>query len=159
MGESPAGRPLPPPSAAALAGEWCMPSSLDHIAPVRHWVGQHAQQAGVDARVVREIQVALSEALSNVILHAYEGLDGAIRVGVAVEQGRLVIRIQDWGAPFPQEAWNAPAPSEPRTGGYGLMLMRLYTDEIACTRAGDESNLMVLARALDSQPRRPPASD
>ena len=145
------------------AGAWqpeerWFPASLDEIAAVRHWVGSCAERAGFDCHVVHELRVAVSEALTNVVRHAYGMREGPVRVGVSIENRRLVILIQDWGVPFAPEAWQPPDLSEPRAGGYGVMLMRLYVDEIICSHQPGESNLMLLTRALDSPPRsRPPA--
>lgn len=136
-----------------------LPACLDEIAPVRRWVGQCAEGAGFDPRVVRELQVAVSEALSNVVRHAYGTREGPIRVGVSVEARVFSIHVQDWGVPFSPDTWQPPDLSEPRAGGYGVLLMHLYADEITCHRLQDGSNLMLLVRTLGSPPRSLPSAD
>lgn len=149
----------PPPSSAPKVGPgWqqrTIAARLEEIGTIRHWVGAYASALGFEPRVIHEIQVAVSEALSNVILHAYATNDGPIVIELSRFEERLAIRVQDWGAPFVPGAWRPPDLSHPQAGGYGVMLMQRYTDELCHRRGVGGSNLVMMTRRIGSPARTP----
>lgn len=70
----------------------CDPAS---VAIARNAVGRLAQRLGV---TVDDVKIAVSEAVGNVVLHAYRGgKAGMIGVFARHERGRLVITVTDDG--------------------------------------------------------------
>ena len=81
------------------------------------------------------VQLAVHEACTNIIDHAYKGReDGRIQVVVALQlvsnPFRIVIELHDTGVPFDPSLVPAPNLDEPHEHGYGLYLMRELMDEI-----------------------------
>ncbi len=82
-----------------------------------------------------EIELAVTEAVSNVIRHAYKG-DRSQQVIVEVSTGEddLVVEVIDQGPPPDGLPDNEPDLENPGSGGYGLYLMRTVMDEVEWTR-------------------------
>ena len=121
-------------------------SELPRIRDARRWATEHAASAGLSEDEVWAVELALGEALANVIRHGYGGREGLeIRLTLAIDAERLVLEIRDYAAPFAREA----APSEPldtlRTGGYGLQLIDEVMDEVIYT-AADSGGLIRMVK-------------
>ena len=97
---------------------------------VRRAVTKLAAVAGAGAERVEEIRLAVSEALTNAVLHAYRDHDhGRLHVTAAVASGELWVLIVDDGRGL--HAWN-----DSRGLGIGLSLISRLSDDFAiATRA------------------------
>jgi len=71
----------------------------DSVARLRHAVVTFAARSGASVRQREDIALAVSEALSNAVLHAYPGPDdsGAIDVRASLSHGDLVVVVRDTG--------------------------------------------------------------
>jgi anti-sigma regulatory factor (Ser/Thr protein kinase) len=105
----------------------------------------------VPDRVLHGLAVALEECGCNIITHAL-GRDARKRFRVAVERqaGRILIELRDDGPEFDLTGFNAPvpAPEEDVCGGWGIQIVRRYTDAIRYRREGNE-NVLLLIKNLD----------
>ncbi len=92
------------------------------------------------------MELAVEEALVNVIRYAYEGQAGDVelRVGIADDQ-RFVIEILDSGAPFDVCALPKPdihgSIKDRKMGGLGVFLIQRMVDELLYRREGDRNVL------------------
>jgi serine/threonine-protein kinase RsbW len=68
------------------------------VSAARHELIDFAESAGASEHELQSIRLAVSEALTNVVLHAYRGSSGQIHVNAAVAGGELWILIADDGA-------------------------------------------------------------
>jgi serine/threonine-protein kinase RsbW len=106
---------------------------------------------GVAAGAVIKVRVALEEIILNLIKHATGSASRRIDVGLEVEAGRVVLVIEDDGAPFdPRSApeFDRDRPLEARRpGGMGLQVVRSLADEIHYERLPARNRLrLVVAR-------------
>jgi serine/threonine-protein kinase RsbW len=93
--------------------------------------------------VTYNMQLAVQEACTNIIDHAYEGQDGGqIAVAIALDgpPRRLTIDLYDNGQPFDASQTAAPSLDEPQVHGYGLFLMRELTDSVHYERLKDRNH-------------------
>jgi anti-sigma regulatory factor (Ser/Thr protein kinase) len=107
----------------------------DNLDIVRDYIGRIAEDCGMSLKDIYAVQLAVDEACTNVIEHAYGGeCDKSIDLYCEVTPEALIIRLHDHGEPFnplevPQP--NFEVPIEQRdNGGLGLYLMRQLMDEI-----------------------------
>jgi len=95
------------------------------------------------------VQLAVDEAVDNVITHAYKG-DPAGRVRLTFElwPDRLVIQVRDWGLGFDPSA--IPAPDFERFGGsgYGVYLIRQLMDSVTYEPETAEGNCVTLVKMV-----------
>ena len=112
-----------------------IPSATEHLNEVRKFVAQHALGAGLMERAVEECQLAVDEACTNIIKHAYEGQsDCQVEIRVTVERGRLTVRILDNGKAFDQSTYKKPNLKafmrQGKRGGFGVSIMRRLMDQV-----------------------------
>ncbi len=108
-----------------------LPADLSELGRARAFVRQRAEPAGFPARALGEIDLAVTEAVSNVIRHAYdEDASQKFALEVTVEGDALIVEIIDQGATpegLPEED---PDLDDPGPGGYGLYLIRTVMDDV-----------------------------
>ncbi|MDE4275169.1 ATP-binding protein [Phaeobacter gallaeciensis] len=104
---------------------------------------------GIPELRVDEVQIALAEAVNNVVEHAYAGkTPGDVRIRCSLEPERLWINITDAGAPFPEgelpegkPANLDVAPEDLPEGGFGWFLIRELTSDIHYERSVGNNQL------------------
>lgn len=78
---------------------WEIPPDPHQIAVVRREVATFAGHAGIDAAVLTDVQVAVSDAVTNAILHADADADaGSVRVQAEELGDELVVRVREAGS-------------------------------------------------------------
>jgi anti-sigma regulatory factor (Ser/Thr protein kinase) len=111
------------------------PSELRHLAAVRALVREvcrHAWGDTIDEEWLVKLELAVDEAASNVVLHAYEGQTGLpIEVAVAADADQVCVTLFHQGKPFDPDAVAPPAFDGSRESGFGLYLIRQAVDELA----------------------------
>ena len=97
-----------------------------------------------------QVELAVSEAVTNTLRHAYGGKPGhEITLRLIVEARRLVIEVSDTGVALdPARIENADLPSmrEPQAdhGGRGLFLIREAMDDVRLTQADGRNTLTLV---------------
>ncbi len=125
-------------------------SSLDEI---RDFFTQAAKEANLDKESIYHIQLAVDEAASNIIEHAYKGEDkGKIECSYLADPGRLEIYLHDHGHPFDPYSIETPDLNaglfERKQSGLGMHFMKSLMDsiEFSFTREGGNFLKMVKTR-------------
>ena len=106
----------------------------------------------LDATTTMNINLALEEAVVNVMNYAYrEGTTGEILVGATAEPGQLRFTIADSGVPFdPTQAREPDLDSnaeERPIGGLGIHLVRQLVDAVQYRRT-DGQNILTLTKKI-----------
>jgi serine/threonine-protein kinase RsbW len=75
------------------------PAVPESVAQVRRSIRRFAARVGASPAILDDIQLAVSEAASNVVLHAYapDVAPGELRVEASVEAGELLVSVADSG--------------------------------------------------------------
>jgi len=102
---------------------------------VRSFVETAARTFGFSEDDVANIVLAVDEACTNVIKHAYQGSpDGEIRVLILRDGSSFQVLIQDKGRTFDPETLRPPDLKQHlthyRRGGLGVYLMRRLMDQV-----------------------------
>ena len=130
-----------------------MRNDIQQIPTLAEWV----DELGIPMELNMPINLALEEAVSNVMLYAYPGRnDGKVFVEFAKakdEQGeKLIFTISDSGIPFDPtakpEADITLSAEDRAIGGLGIHLVRKLMDEIRYERQ-DEKNILTLVKILN----------
>ncbi|MBT8401841.1 MAG: ATP-binding protein [Rhodothermia bacterium] len=119
-----------------------IPSSTRYLEDVRRFVEQHAIEANFETKDVGELKIAVDEACSNVIEHAYRGNDeNDIDVDIIVKPDRFTVRIRDRGRSFEQSEYEEPNifefANQGRAGGFGVQIMRRLMDHVEYRKRGN----------------------
>ncbi|MCF8106485.1 MAG: ATP-binding protein [Desulfohalobiaceae bacterium] len=104
-----------------------------------------------DPDLLYELELAITEAFSNIFVHAYEKkYGGEIQVKVALQPGRrLTLEIRDWGRPYqgpPEKVLLPPRPD--RENGRGIYLISQIMDNFQFIRAKD-ANILYLEKRFE----------
>ena len=109
-----------------------------------------ATEAATDQATAMNLNLALEEAVSNVILYAYpEGTEGPVDVDAAIWEDRIDFRITDSGRPFDPTRSAGPdltlnAEDRP-IGGLGIYLVKKIMDHVSYTRE-DGKNILSMTK-------------
>jgi serine/threonine-protein kinase RsbW len=76
-----------------------------------------------------DLKLALTEACSNSVRHAYADRDGHVEISYALGADRLAIEVVDDGEGFDPEAESAGQGDELTEGGLGIAIIRSIADE------------------------------
>ncbi len=129
-----------------------VPGRFENLAQIADFIAQLAQKQGWNEEDTFHVQMAVDEACSNVIEHAYgPNWQGNIDLSCCVQdQGDLVISIHDNGAPFdptavpePQIGGDLDSISE---GGLGMYFMRKLMDEVTFHFDEKEGNVLTMVK-------------
>ena len=112
---------MPSPDPKPLSLSW--PAVAASIGAARHALGHFAARAGADAERSRDVTLAVDEAVTNVVLHAYrhQAEPGTVHVTAENGSGTIDVVVADDGqGMFPR--LHSPGL------GLGLPLIRCLTD-------------------------------
>ena len=125
-------------------------NDIREIPQLSAFVESMAEEASLDMGVTMCLNLALEEAVTNVMMYAYpEGTVGRVVVEASLEEGCLVFVLRDSGKPFDPTA--APEADitlgveERPIGGLGIFLVRQIMDSVRYVREGDE-NVLILTK-------------
>ncbi len=109
-------------------------SRPENVGLVRVAVAAFASQLEFTLGEIEEIKVAVSEAVSNSILHAYDG-PGRIGVTGRIDGQALEITVEDWGKGIPdvEEARQPAFSTDPERMGLGFVFMESFMDDLEVT--------------------------
>jgi len=126
-------------------------ATLANLPAIIDFVTEQVEHLHPDARTLHQVQLAVDEACTNVIKHAYADYPGKIRVELEVVCDELVINIKDRGKSFDPSI--VPAPDldsdweDRRVGGLGIHLMTMLMDSVTYT-TDDEGNGLKMTKRL-----------
>jgi len=131
-----------------VSTELTIESRAEAIDDARRWVSDQLQIAGVGERDLWAVELALTEALSNVIRHAYGGEESReILLASSFTDGRFELRIVHWGEPFETAHYVPPDLDTAPLGGYGLYLIEQLMDEVERRDAPDGATEITLVKS------------
>ncbi|MCZ7538510.1 MAG: anti-sigma factor antagonist [Anaerolineae bacterium] len=141
-----------------------IPARLEEVRQACDFVVEAAEQTGLDERAVYHCQMAVDEALTNIIEHgfAYHDDGSEIEIACRAEPDRFIVTIADNSPAFNPLLHEAPDPSEPldsrEPGGWGIYFIRKLMDDVTYERA-DDRNLLTLVKFIAAARRpAPPGS-
>lgn len=117
--------------------EMKFPAKADYVGVARLAISGIANRMGFSYENIEDLKIAVSEAFSNAVTHAYDG-DGEVTLGVGLYDDRIEIMVADHGGSFNLEEIKDDIgpyqPSEPienlREGGFGLFLINVLMDKV-----------------------------
>lgn len=110
-------------------------SSTRYLEKVRRFIETHARQAEFGEKTVEDVKIAVDEACTNIIKHAYQGdTTQKIDLAVIVDDKYFTVRIRDHGRAFETQDYTEPdifrLATRRRAGGFGVHIMRQLMDQV-----------------------------
>jgi anti-sigma regulatory factor (Ser/Thr protein kinase) len=127
-------------------------AKLDSVRAIGLWLERAAREGGLPYEVAFGLDLAVHEAVENVVRHGCAGGAGH-RIQLSLHSDGQVVEVvvEDDGVAF--DPRTLPAPQAPQRiedvvpGGQGVHLIRHFTDEVRYRREGNR-NVLTLVRAL-----------
>jgi anti-sigma regulatory factor (Ser/Thr protein kinase) len=91
--DSPPGQELPDHPDLSLT----LPARAENVAVVRHAIGGLGEVLAIDDQTLSDIKLAVTEACTNAVVHAYPDGEGPLEVAAYVRDGRLLLVVRDKG--------------------------------------------------------------
>lgn len=112
-----------------------IPSQTRYLNLVTGLAKRASLVAGMDDATSAKVSIAVDEAVTNVIMHAYHGEAGhLVEIELRFTASALEIHIWHTGQGLQESQIVLPDPREyvkhPRKGGLGLLLMSRFMDEV-----------------------------
>jgi serine/threonine-protein kinase RsbW len=112
--------------------ELTVSARAENVAVVRHAMGGLGDAAEVSDQILADIKLAVTEACTNVVVHAYPSGEGPLTVRAAVDGSLATVVVADRGRGI------TPRPDSPGLG-LGLPLIATLADslELGTSEAGE----------------------
>jgi serine/threonine-protein kinase RsbW len=98
---------------------------------------------------ILDTQLAVEEAITNIIVHGYREAGGEITVSCRAGNGMVEVRLEDRSGPFDPLILPEPDPSgeieDRKIGGLGIFLIRQVMDDIRY-RYEEGKNILILTK-------------
>src|SRR5205807_7922608 len=105
-----------------------LPARAENVAVVRHALGALGETLDVDSRTLSDLKLAVTEACTNVVVHAYNGEEGPMEVAASIDsESALEVVVRDNGPGI------TPRADSPGLG-LGLPLIATLTDSVELSR-------------------------
>ena len=134
-------------------GRWLrLHNDIRQLSQLAGFVESVGEDASLGQTDVLQLNLAVEEAVTNVIMYAYPGgTDGLVDIEAVVRDGWLVFTISDSGKPFDPTAArpvDTSLSAEQRPiGGLGIHLVRQIMDEVSYARVEDR-NILTLKKKV-----------
>jgi serine/threonine-protein kinase RsbW len=128
-------------------------SSTENLSLIRDFVCDSAHKFKIKKEVVDKLILAVDEASSNIIRHAYRNNpEGEIIVTFICDEKECTITLTDYGTGFNPSNVKTPDMAvylkEKKRGGLGIHLMKILMDEVDYLSVSGEYNKLVLKKKI-----------
>lgn len=125
-------------------------ASTKNLAEIRNFVTKYAEEQGFTADKIADIRLAVDEACTNIIKHAYQQDEREeIQIWLEFDEDQLNVIIADRGKSFDPENYHKPNLADQikkkKRGGMGVHLMRNLMDNITYEKK-DGSNILSMCK-------------
>jgi serine/threonine-protein kinase RsbW len=123
-----------------------LPRDEQTVPVARHIVRNAMEQVGVEEACIYDVELALSEACTNVLLHSGPGDQFVVRLDLEDRIG--LIRIIDLGHGFDSSKLQSEDPTLEAERGRGLGLMQALVDRVDFTSRAEAGTIVTLEKVL-----------
>lgn len=125
-----------------------LPARAHNVAVLRHVFAGLGLALGVDEPMLDDIKLAVTEACTNVVVHAYaDGEEGPLEVDAALQGRDLTVVVRDFGRGI------MPRPESPGLG-LGLALIARLADSLEMANGGSGNTEVRMTFHLDASGER-----
>ena len=148
-------RPVKLKTKSKIEKELKVTSRTENLSVIREFIQSAARQVGMKPGMTEDIMLAVDEACTNIIKHAYKSFpEGEILLKLKYSDHKLIITIKDFGQSFHAE--EVPDPDlqkyykQHRVGGLGMYLMKTLMDEVKYSSVPGKYNEVYLTKNLNN---------
>jgi serine/threonine-protein kinase RsbW len=123
-----------------------LPRDRLSVTVVRHIVRHAVEEIGVDADCAHDLELSLSEACTNVLLHS--GVADVYDVRLVLKDERCEIQVIDFGHGFDRAGPRRARPALDAERGRGLLLMSALVDRVQFSVKPQNGTVVSMEKAL-----------
>lgn len=128
-------------------------NDIEEVPQLAEFVDTVCEEAGLDMSVAMQMNLAMEEAVVNVMTYAYPtGTKGDVCIEAKTDEDYLTFTITDKGTPFDptgsEEVDTTLSAEERPIGGLGIHLVRTLMDDI-CYERSNGQNVLTLKKKLN----------
>lgn len=121
-------------------------ASTENLAEVRNFVARHASTFGFKKEEISDMRLAVDEAFTNIIKHAYENDESqSVKIALSENHNTFSISLFDTGKSFSMENYREPDVEEKirqkKRGGVGVYLIRQLMDDVNYLQQGPRNEI------------------
>ncbi len=125
-------------------------ASTQNLSAIRNFVSRHAEEQGFSTEKVADIQLAVDEAYTNIIKHAYKNdSNQQVIINLEFDDEKMVVTLTDHGIGFDAEKYKKPnlkrQIEKKKRGGMGVYLIRKLMDEVSY-HAKNQKNVLRMCK-------------
>jgi len=120
-----------------------LPAKLDFLPEAIALVRGVVRKLGLADKDAQHMELAVEEACTNVIEHAFEGEVGEYNIIILRRPGQIVAAVEDRGLPFDIKKYE-----ESQESGLGTVLMKAFADEVHFLNLGRRGKRVELIKNL-----------
>ncbi|MFU8812735.1 MAG: ATP-binding protein [Balneolaceae bacterium] len=130
-------------------------AATKNLQTVRDFVAKYAFEHGYTEKAVHEITLAVDEAATNIIKHAYK-FDSSRKVDLSLtfEPEKICIILSDQGRNFTLQAFNKPdiekQVKSKKRGGMGVYMIHSLMDQVRYASDGDTNEIIMCKKRSHS---------
>ncbi|HEY0613299.1 MAG TPA: ATP-binding protein [Candidatus Elarobacter sp.] len=126
-----------------------VPARPEYIALARLALSGIAELSRLSEQDVADLKLALTEAVSNSVRHAYGDGDGVVSVAYELSAAQLQIEVSDDGMGFDPAVPEPAEGAELSEGGLGISIIRTIADELEIvSRPGERGSRLRFVKRL-----------
>ena len=131
-------------------------NDISELERLHDFIKQIGKENHIKDGLLDEINLAVEEAIVNVIDYAYpDGVEGEAVINVNEENGFIKFVIKDKGKPFDptqvKEADTTLGVEDREIGGLGIFLVRKIMDNVQYERTADGQNVLTLIKKIKEE--------
>jgi anti-sigma regulatory factor (Ser/Thr protein kinase) len=124
-------------------------TDVEVVRRIRSWMKSQLEARRYPEGFTADVLVAVSEGLSNIVRHGYQGQGGRpISIRLAMAPDGITAEMTDDAPPFRPAKVTAPSPEDLAEGGYGLHLIHSLMDEIRYEPSQGRGNRLRLTKRV-----------
>lgn len=121
-------------------------ASTEHLAEVRDFVAKYASECGFAQQDIADIRLAVDEAYTNIIKHAYQNdKHKSVDIELGYDTKEFWVSLLDTGDAFDPQKYTKPDVrqkiKEKKRGGVGVYLIRKLMDDVEYHKKGSVNEI------------------
>lgn len=130
------------------------PSSSENVGIARVTAAAFASQLDLTLNDIEEIKVAVSEAITNAVVHGYGDKEGEIEFTLSLDGDRLEFVVTDHGKGIAdvEQARQPSFSTDPERMGLGFVFMESFMDELSVESAVGKGTTVRMTKIVAAPP-------
>ena len=131
-----------------------IPAKAEYVSLGRLALAGMLRNGGFSEDAVADLKLALTEACSNSVRHAYDHENGQVHLAFTLTDANVIIQIRDEGDGFHEDDVDCPECQglpglEAAEGGMGISIIRAVVDDFRLDRPEGGGSVLVFTKRRD----------